>query len=153
MNFIKCRICNKELKQITNTHLKKHNMTIEEYKEMFPNEKMLCENILSKKDTSKFINYDKTSKSLKKVMKEVMNNTIDEKLGKIKDFEVICFRCSKTFTIQEREKQFPKKEKYYCSRSCANSRSINHSQSTRKKISDAVKENWKNEQERKFQML
>ena len=31
-----CLLCNKQFKKITNTHLKKHNISIKEYKKMFP---------------------------------------------------------------------------------------------------------------------
>lgn len=34
-NYIKCKICGKKLKRITNTHLKKHDITYEEYIEKF----------------------------------------------------------------------------------------------------------------------
>jgi very-short-patch-repair endonuclease len=33
----KCEICGKEFKAITNSHLKKHNMTTEDYKNKYPN--------------------------------------------------------------------------------------------------------------------
>ncbi len=35
--FIVCKICNKKLKSLTNTHLKTHNITLEQYKKKFPN--------------------------------------------------------------------------------------------------------------------
>lgn len=41
---------------------------------------------------------------------------------KKKEFEVFCSKCGKTFSVTEQIDKFPKKEKYYCSRSCANSR-------------------------------
>lgn len=41
--------------------------------------------------------------------------------GEIKQFEVFCACCSKSFFVKEREKLHPQKEIYYCSRSCANS--------------------------------
>jgi len=41
--------------------------------------------------------------------------------GKIKSFYVECFSCQKKFDVKEREKLFPQKNKYFCSRSCANS--------------------------------
>lgn len=44
-----------------------------------------------------------------------------ENLGNLKYFQVLCQSCNKSFTVREREKQFPKKEKYFCSRSCSNS--------------------------------
>jgi len=47
---------------------------------------------------------------------------VNKKYGEFKKFIVTCNNCKKEFEIEEREKLFPKKEKYYCSRSCANSR-------------------------------
>ncbi len=43
------------------------------------------------------------------------------KFGEKKSFDVDCKSCSKKFVVVEREKLFPKKTKYFCSRSCANS--------------------------------
>ena len=45
----------------------------------------------------------------------------ERKLGKFKNFNVKCYTCKTEITVTEREKQFPKKEKYYCNKSCANS--------------------------------
>ena len=45
----------------------------------------------------------------------------DKKYGELKKFGVICVKCEKEFEVTEREKLHPQKEKYYCSRSCANS--------------------------------
>jgi len=44
--------------------------------------------------------------------------------------------CSKEFTIEEREKQFPKKEKYFCSRKCSCVRI--RSEKTKEKIKESV---------------
>jgi hypothetical protein len=41
---VKCHICGINLKAITNTHLKKHNMSVEDYKLKFPNEKIISNN-------------------------------------------------------------------------------------------------------------
>jgi len=57
---------------------------------------------------------------------------IDKRLGLYKEFTVKCFRCGKEFIVTEREKLFPKKEKYFCSRGCANTRC--HSDGTKGKI-------------------
>lgn len=57
----------------------------------------------------------------------------NKKYGEIKEFKVQCYQCGKEFKVKERESFFPKKEKYYCSRSCANTR--NHNKKTKKKIS------------------
>lgn len=46
----------------------------------------------------------------------------DKKYGKVKKFKVNCHKCNLEFEVKERSKLFPKKKKYYCSRSCANSR-------------------------------
>lgn len=45
----------------------------------------------------------------------------ENKFGKKTSYLVNCFSCNKTFSVIEREKLFPSKEKYFCSRSCANS--------------------------------
>ncbi len=41
--------------------------------------------------------------------------------GEIKKYTVECFCCKNQFDVQEREKLYPQKDVYYCSRSCANS--------------------------------
>jgi len=70
---------------------------------------------------------------------------LDNKLGKYKKFYVTCSNCQGVFQVEEREKQFPKKEKYFCSRSCANVR--HHSEETKQKIrketSIAIKKLWR----------
>lgn len=58
------------------------------------------------------------------------------KFGLFKEFTVKCERCGKEFTVNEREKLFPQKEKYFCSRSCANSRT--HSDETKEKIGETL---------------
>jgi Zn finger protein HypA/HybF involved in hydrogenase expression len=40
-NFVKCKICNEKMLQINNTHLKKHDLTVETYKLLYPNHKMV----------------------------------------------------------------------------------------------------------------
>lgn len=52
---------------------------------------------------------------------EGLGRFYDEQLGKIIKFEVSCSGCDAMFIVEEREKQFPLKEDYYCSRVCANS--------------------------------
>lgn len=68
--------------------------------------------------------------NLKKSLKEFY----DSDLGKNKSFEVSCHKCETKFNVIEREKQFPTKEKYFCSRSCANTKT--HSEETKQKIRD-----------------
>lgn len=52
-------------------------------------------------------------------------------------YTVTCFICGEKFEVFERKNKYPSKEKYYCSRNCANKRI--HSEETKKKISDGIK--------------
>jgi len=45
----------------------------------------------------------------------------ENKFGKKVKYDVTCSACQKTFQVEEREKLFPLKEKYFCTRKCANS--------------------------------
>lgn len=45
----------------------------------------------------------------------------DRELGEFVKFDVTCYNCEAEFQVEEREKQFPLKEKYFCTRTCANS--------------------------------
>jgi hypothetical protein len=45
----------------------------------------------------------------------------ENKFGKKIDHNVVCAACDCKFVVTEREKLFPSKEKYFCSRKCANS--------------------------------
>ena len=72
-----------------------------------------------------------------KKMRLIKNQQLDLKLGVVKDFTVVCSTCGKEFVVQEREKQFPKKDKYFCSRSCSNTRE--HTEESRAKISIKLK--------------
>ena len=56
-----------------------------------------------------------------KNIKVAKKNFFAHKLGEFKSFEVICTRCNSTFVVAEREFQHPVKQKYFCSRKCANS--------------------------------
>ena len=61
----------------------------------------------------------------------------DKKFGeKIKE-KVKCFICDNEFIVEYRVNK--KKEKYFCGRSCANTRCVNHSEVTRQKISNNLK--------------
>jgi len=75
----------------------------------------------------------------KKKVKAGNQNVHNEKLGEYKEFTVCCDKvdCGKKFIVVEREKKFPKKEKYYCSRKCANTR--NHTEKSKNKIKKSIK--------------
>lgn len=70
-------------------------------------------------------------------LSEASNKANEEKLGTIKNFTVVCSTCGKEFVVREREKQFPKKDKYFCSRSCANKRE--RPQEVKDKIAKSLK--------------
>jgi hypothetical protein len=72
--------------------------------------------------------------------------------GVIKKFIVYCHNCGEEIEIYEKEKLFPIKEKYFCSKSCANSRHWNEEHKNKislinkksKNVSKANKTNGKN---------
>ena len=68
---------------------------------------------------------------------ESINKQKESVLKKWKIFNVECFKCGKLFQIREFNTIKPKKEKYYCSRSCANSRIFTNE--TKQKISEKNK--------------
>lgn len=43
---VKCRICEKEFKQITNTHLKRHDMNVDQYVELYGEKQHTAINLL-----------------------------------------------------------------------------------------------------------
>jgi len=66
---------------------------------------------------------DKNPKKLEsyKNIKIKLNERIDNNLGKLTDFIVKCYTCNVEVSVKERENKFPTKDKYFCSRNCANS--------------------------------
>lgn len=65
--ILECQICHKKYNSITNTHLKKHNLTLKQYKEKYPNLRIRKENWMSEEQKEKF------SERMKKMRK---NKTI-----------------------------------------------------------------------------
>jgi hypothetical protein len=55
-----------------------------------------------------------------------VRNSKDVKYGLKQQYIVHCNKCSTEFKVIERTKYFPKKEKYFCSRSCANGRTVSN---------------------------
>lgn len=45
----------------------------------------------------------------------------DDEFGLVVDHQVTCACCGTEFSVKEREKLFPQKKRYFCSRNCANS--------------------------------
>jgi hypothetical protein len=58
----------------------------------------------------------------------------NETLGEVKRFHVRCYHCDNDMYVDERESKFPSKDKYFCSRSCANTRTISDSHKLRTKV-------------------
>ena len=71
----------------------------------------------------------RTEEQLKKQKQTIKNRW--------KIFMVNCFKCNKEIQISEYNTNEPKKEKYYCSRSCANSHI--RTEESKKKTSDSIK--------------
>lgn len=69
--------------------------------------------------------------------KEVREKATQTRKNKWKTFVVKCFICNKEIEIKEFNVNKPKKEKYYCSRSCANTRQF--SEESNKKRSESLK--------------
>lgn len=55
-------------------------------------------------------------------LREAQKLSVERKLGKLKLYSVKCERCALPFDVQEREKQHPARERYFCSRACSNHR-------------------------------
>ena len=51
----------------------------------------------------------------------VNRERFSREFGDVKKFQVSCFSCNKSFSVEERETLFPSKQSYFCSRSCSNS--------------------------------
>ena len=80
--------------------------------------------------------YKRQKESMGKNLSDANYKFYDKKFGKLAKYDVLCYKCKKVFFVEEREKKFPEKEKYYCSRSCANARI--HSDKTKKRIKDSI---------------
>jgi YHS domain-containing protein len=80
-------------------------------------------------------NPDKDVDSFREAQKK---STVSE-CGEIRSYIVTCDsnKCDEEFTVEEREKQFPKKDNYFCSNSCARSFST---QGKREEINKKVSE-------------
>lgn len=62
---------------------------------------------------------------------------LDKRYGPFKEYQKKCHLCSLGFSVTERELKHPEKEKYFCSRACANNRG-KMSKETKKKIRESL---------------
>lgn len=69
-------------------------------------------------------------------LKDACDISRDKRYGKLLKFSVQCAKCNNTFEVEERALLFPSKEKYYCSRTCANSHIV--TEEHRKKTSETL---------------
>lgn len=93
---VKCLLCGKKLRNISNTHLKKHNITQKQYKILFPEaslfseglleeQKQKRENTIQQRYTKEEIKYLKGKKSVASREKKygITNSEISKKINKI----------------------------------------------------------------------
>lgn len=73
--YVICKICNKKLKSLTNTHLKKHNTDLTNYKLEFPKESYHSKNFIKK-----------TSNNLKKASFEIKKSFVSKPEKSLKNF-------------------------------------------------------------------
>ena len=50
-----------------------------------------------------------------------LSKASDNRFGEYKNFKVVCECCLNNFEVKEREKLYPSKDRYFCSRKCSNS--------------------------------
>lgn len=103
--------------------------------EVFDSKKIKANHIRWKHKKTTFTD-EQLEKSKQRLLK-----TNEKLYGKYLLETVKCTTCNKEFEIKYRENK--RKEKYYCSRSCANTRQ--HSKETKEKMSLKSKELWNNE--------
>lgn len=77
-----------------------------------------------------------SGKIFKEKLAKKNNELTDRRNGRIKRFKVKCFTCGNDFYVEEREKLFPQKERYFCSLECGHKYAA--SCTDPKKISEGV---------------
>lgn len=75
----------------------------------------------------------------------------NNRYGEFKLFTVECKKCGKSFEVNEREKLFPQKNKYFCSLSCSNSRNWNKEDKEKKR--DSYFKNPNNKKKKEFENI
>lgn len=102
--MIKCPLCNREVKILNNTHLKSHDLTVVEFKKLFPKYEMVSEetskNLSQKNNVNYIISIENESQRRK-------NKTIEE----FKLLDKRCKHCNKPILFEKRRNNF-------CNHSC-----------------------------------
>lgn len=112
VDYVVCQICNKKFNRITNTHLKKHNLTTNEYLDKFPFQTgRMTSGVLGKEygDVSRNKTYEEIY-GLSKA--NLIKQKKSEAMTEYKLIEKKCFICDKKFITKENS------DKKYCSRKC-----------------------------------
>jgi hypothetical protein len=78
----------------------------------------------------------------KEIFRESKKRLLEEKFGLEQNFNVHCFLCKNVFIVSEREKLFPKKDKYFCSKRCSRKYSSTVDSKKNIKISDSLKKHY-----------
>ncbi|MFH1376392.1 MAG: NUMOD3 domain-containing DNA-binding protein [Candidatus Woesearchaeota archaeon] len=126
---IECKICQKNMKTITNSHLKKHNITPKDYKKRFSVTKLQSED-----SNKKFIN-SMTGRKLPEELKRRLSKIHRGKIIK----EETRRKISNTLKGRKASKErIEKLKEFYKIHGCSN-RGRKHTEKTRKKISESGK--------------
>jgi very-short-patch-repair endonuclease len=112
LKTLECMICGQKLRHINNTHLKKHNLTIEEYKEKYPNAKIFSDELLKEQNDSR-------QATLKKLYpnNEYATKGLEERWekagGKDAYYSQVSEKCSAAWTDEKKETQSEKIKTFY----------------------------------------
>ena len=77
-NGVECKICNKKLKVLTNSHLKKHNTTTDEYKEKYNTELLSKSSYKTFIDNLQKVEFEYSSKAEKEILEFLNENNITD---------------------------------------------------------------------------
>lgn len=108
IDYVICPICYKKMKLITNSHLKHHNISLEKFKIIYPNNKIICLNSLNKRIKSGMI----TSNINKERWDKIKSSNID-RYNETPNYCLMCgikldyYKCSENSKLK------------FCSKSCA----------------------------------
>lgn len=82
IDFVICKICKKSFLQITSKHLKKHNLTVSQYKQLYPNAYIRCkkskEKHLQSQIATNQLRYNVDRPLQNKLIKQKADNTLWE---------------------------------------------------------------------------
>jgi hypothetical protein len=94
-NKIQCKICNKYFKFVSNTHLKMHNITPDEYRQMYPNAKFKCDELIKLvSDLTKGKSYEERFGLAKSIeLKKLRSQSASKQMKDPKQIEIRREKC------------------------------------------------------------